>query len=293
MIVEGAARQATDAEIRAYREQQTVARQAAEDAAAAEIAMAMLLDGPPSTIGDLSIRDSDLLDVAAAEGIDLSAKLQLAATDIGNAVESMLLSLLPLCGLIRQRFPSLRHIAVTQQLKLWHTFSSLRLVYQDLYYSRLNDRYQAKMKMYREEELQALNELRTVGFGIVFDPLPQALAPNVAMVQSAGSGGGTVYVAVSYVNQKDEEGLASLPIEADVPSGNAATVNLTALADNATAWNLYAGVSPDALSRQNSQTLDPLAAPTLVPANLGSGPRPGSGQHANQLYPLPRRILRG
>ena len=43
--------------------------------------MAMLLDGPPSTIGDLSIRDSDLLEVSATEGIDLSAKLQLAAAD--------------------------------------------------------------------------------------------------------------------------------------------------------------------------------------------------------------------
>lgn len=254
--------------------------------------MAMLLDGPPSTIGDLSIRDSDLLDVAATEGIDLSAKLQLAATDIVNTVESMLISMLPSCGAIRQRFPSLRHIAVTQQLKIWHTFSTLRSVYQDLYYSRLNDRYQAKMKMYREEESQALNNLRTVGIGVVYDPLPQALAPNVVMTQST-DGGGTVYLAVSYVNQKGEEGLASVPIEADIPAGSVATVNLTALADNATGWNLYAGVSPDILCRQNSQTLEPLVTPTLAPDTLGSGPKPGSGQQANQLYPIPRRLLRG
>lgn len=254
--------------------------------------MAMLLDGPPSSIGDLSVRDSDLLDVSATEGIDLSAKLQLAATDIGNTVDSMLMSLLPSCVAARQRFPSLRHIAVTPQLKLWHTFSTLRLVYQDVYYSRLNDRYQAKMKMYAQEESQALNDLRTVGFGVVFDPLPQALAPNVVTVPSTDAGG-TVYVAVSYVNQKGEEGLTSVPIEADIPAGNSATVNLTALADDATGWNLYAGVSPDALYRQNSQTLDPLAVPTVAPDTLGSGPKPGSGQRANLLYPLPRRILRG
>jgi hypothetical protein len=254
--------------------------------------MAMLLDGPPSTIGDLSVRDSDLLNVSATEGIDLSAKLQLAATDIGNTVDSMLMSLLPSCAAVRQRFPSLRHIAVTPQLRLWHTYSTLRLVYQDVYYSRLNDRYQAKMKIYAQEESQALNDLRTVGFGVVFDPLPQALAPSVAMVSSTDAGG-TVYVAVSYVNQKGEEGLASVPIEADIPAGNVATVNLTALADNATGWNLYAGLSPDALYRQNSQTLDPLAAPALAPDTLGSGPKPGFGQHANLLYPLPRRILRG
>ena len=80
--------------------------------------MAMLLDRPPSTIADLSARDSDLLDVSATEGIDLSAKLQLAATDIGNSIDSMLISVLPSCMAVRQRFPSLRHIAVTSQLKL-------------------------------------------------------------------------------------------------------------------------------------------------------------------------------
>jgi len=254
--------------------------------------MAMLLDGPPSTIGNLTVRDSDLLDVSATEGIDLTAKLQLAATDIGNAIDSMLTSVLPPCVTVRQWFPSLRHIAVSPQLKVWHTFTTLRMVYQDLYYRRLNDRYQAKMKMYREEESQALDNLRTVGLGVVFDPLPQALAPNIVVVQSTDAGG-TVYIAVSYVNQKGEEGLASVPVESDIPTGNVATVNLTAMADNATGWNLYAGVSPDALYRQNSHTLGLLAAITVAPDTLGSGPRPTSGQFANLLYPFPRRILRG
>ena len=254
--------------------------------------MAMLLDGPPSTIEDLTVRDSDLLAVSATEGIDLSAKLQLASTDIGNTIDSMLMSVLPSGLAARQRFPSLRHIAVTPQLKLWHTFATLRMVYQDLYYSRLNDRYQAKMKMYREEESRYLDDLRTVGFGVVFDPLPQALAPNIVLVQSTDAGG-TVYVAVSYVNQKGEEGLASVPVEADIPAGNSATVNLTALGDTATGWNLYAGVSPDALSLQNPEPLDALAVFTLAPDTLGTGPAPGSGQCANLLYPFPRRILRG
>jgi len=254
--------------------------------------MAMLLDGPPSTIGDLSIRDSDLLNVASTEGIDLSAKLQLAATDIGNTVDSMLMSIPPASVGVRQRMPSLRHIAVTQQLKLWHTFSTLRMVYQDVYYSRLNDRYQAKMKMFREEESRALDDLRTVGVGVVFDPLPQALAPSFAMVQSTGSGG-TVYVAVSYVNQRGEQGLSSIPVEVDISSGSVATVSLAALADNASGWNLFAGISPDAIYQQNTQALDPLAAVTIAPDALSTGPAPGQGQRANILYPLPRRILRG
>jgi hypothetical protein len=254
--------------------------------------MAMLLDGPPSTIADLSDRDSDLLDVSATEGIDLSAKLRLAATDIGTTIDSMLMSALPTCATDYHRFPSIRHIAVTPQLKLWHTFSTLRSIYQDVYYSRLNDRYQAKMKMFREEESRTLDALRMVGFGVVFDPLPQAVAPNVDIVQSTDTGG-TVYVAVSYVNQKGEQGLASIPVEVDIPGGNVATVNLTLLADNATGWNLFAGISPGALQQQNSQSLNPLAVITLAPDTLGTGPAPGPGQHANILYPIPRRILRG
>lgn len=254
--------------------------------------MAMLLDGPPSTIGDLTVRDSDLLDVSATEGIDLTAKLHLAAKDLENSIDSMLLSMMPTCVDLSQRFPALRHIAVTPQLKLWHTFATLRSVYQDVYYSRLNDRYKAKMAMYRDQESQSLDELRTVGLGVVFHPLPQAADPNVVMVSSTDAGG-TVYVAVSYVNQKDEEGLASIPVEVDIPAGNIASISVTTSAKDVSAWNLFAGVSPDALYKQNSQALGLSVSATVTPDTLVNGPRPGCGQHANRLYPVPRRILRG
>jgi hypothetical protein len=254
--------------------------------------MAMLLDGPPATIADLTVRDSDLLDVCETEGIDLTAKLQMVAVDVQVTVDSLLSSMQPCYSWMRERFPSLRHIAVTAQLKLWYTFATLRSVYQDLYYSRLNDRYQAKMKMFREEETGALDDLRTVGLGVVHDPLPQAVAPTVVMVPSTDAGG-TVYLAVTYVNQRGEQGLASLPVEADIPANNSATVSLSSLAENAQGWNLFAGVSPGPLYQQNTQTLGPLATVTVAADTLGTGPMPGVGQHANVLYPIPRRILRG
>lgn len=254
--------------------------------------MAMLLDGPPSTIADLSARDSDLLNVSAAEGIDLTAKLQLLAADLEHSVESTLISMLPSGPLAGQRFPSLRQITVTPQLRLWHTFATLRAIYQDLFYSRLNDRYHAKMKMYGEEESRALDNLRTVGFGVVFDPLPQAVAPTITMVQSTGAGG-TIYAAVSYVNKRGEQGVVSVPVEADIPAGTVASISLTALADNACGWNVFAGVSPDLLLQQNTRTLDPLETITVAPGNLAAGPKPELGQKANLLYPIPQRILRG
>jgi hypothetical protein len=254
--------------------------------------MAMLLDGPPSNIQDLNARDSDLLNVAGSEGIDLTAKLQLAADDIGMAVESMLTSTLASYGALGALFPALRNIAVTHPLKLWHTYMTLRLVYQDLYYSRLNDRYQAKMKLFGEEEMQAVDDLRTVGLGVVFDPLPQAQAPAIATV-STSDAGGTMYVTVSYVNQRGEEGLMSLPVEADTQDGSADSINIMWSPTNAIGWNLYAGLSPDAVTRQNTETLDPLAAITLAPGQISTGAKPGTGQRANLLHLVPRRILRG
>ncbi len=254
--------------------------------------MAMPLDGPPSTIEDLSARDSDLSNVSVSEGINLTAKLRLAAADIGLAVESMLRSMLPSYGTILHCFPALRNIAVTPQLKLWHTYAALRLVYQDLYFSRMNDRYQAKLNLYRDEEARTLDDLRTLGLGVVFDPLLQALAPQIGSVQT-GDAGGTMYVGVTFVNPRGEQGLMSVPIEVDTQDNTAATVTIIALADNAVGWNLYAGVSPAELARQNSETLDPPASFTLAPGRLAAGPQPGSGQQANILYPVPSRILRG
>ena len=253
--------------------------------------MAMLLDGPPSTIEDLTCWDSDLLNLAASEGIDLTAKLELAAGAISRAVETMLISALPSYGAIRH-FPEVRHIAVTPPLKQWHTCATLRLIYQDLYYSRLNDRYKAKMTIFRDEESQALDDLRTTGLGVVYDPLPQALPPNVGSAPTSDVGG-SMYVAITFVNQRGEEGLISIPVEVDTPDGTAATLTLAALADNAVGWNLYAGLLPDQLTRQNSQRLEPMASPQLAPGRLSTGAKPNSGQHANVLHPVPRRILRG
>ena len=254
--------------------------------------MAMLLDGPPSTIADLTIRDCDLLNLAVVEGIDLSTKLQVTTTDVETAVESMLQSMLPSYAAVKTYFPALRHIAVTPQLKLWHTYATLRAVYQDLYYSRLNDRYREKMKLFREEEARALDDVRATGLGVTFHPLPQAPTPSIVTVQSPDAGG-TIYLAASYVNGKSEEGLISLPVEADTLDGNSVTVTLTGFRDSATGWNLYAGLTPDTLTRQNALPLDPLDSMSLAPGRLIAGRKPGPGQGPNLLYPVPRRILRG
>lgn len=254
--------------------------------------MALLLDGPPSTISDLSARDFDLENIAVTEGIDLTTKLTLAASDITNKLDSMLRSTLPPYASIHSYAPAVKQVAVTLPLKQWHTYMTLRLIYQDLYYSRLNDRYQAKMKAFSVEEASALSDLRADGVGIVHDPLPQATAPVMSAVPSSAAGG-TLYAVITYVNRRGEEGRASEPVEFDTAAGTSVSVRITAIAANAVGWNLYAGVSPQALAGQTSSVLDPLETVTLDPATLAAGPAPGVGQEANVLLPLPRRLYRG
>ena len=97
--------------------------------------MALFTDGPASNIEDLTAQDSQLLNVANSEGIDVTVKLALAQEAIGIHLEGLL-------GEGPHR--SLRHVVVTPPLRLWHTYRTLESVYRDAYNSQLNDRYAGK-----------------------------------------------------------------------------------------------------------------------------------------------------
>ena len=100
---------------------------------------------------------------------------------------------------------------------------------------------------------------------------------------------GLYYVTVTWVNQNGEEG-------APATVSTIATTSSTFLAGpgsapaNATGWNVYAGISPDAMYRQNSALL--LAGQTWEqPAPLVQvGSLPGKGQKPAYLQSLPRLI---
>ena len=84
-----------------------------------------------------------------------------------------------LADIIRQRFPSLKHIAVTPQLKISaQLYSTLSLVSQDLpYHGKLNDRYQAKDEtLWRGGVAMRWTIYGQLGLKSFFDPLPQAFA---------------------------------------------------------------------------------------------------------------------
>src|SRR3569832_705274 len=132
--------------------------------------MALLTDGPASAIEDLAAQDSQLLNVASAEGIDLTAKLALAQETVGIELE----------GLLREcSGPELRRVVVTPALRLWHAYRTLETVYRDAYFNQLNDRYAGKRDQFRELGMWARERLRQAGVGFTRQPLPRAVPPEV------------------------------------------------------------------------------------------------------------------
>src|SRR5664279_3386892 len=107
--------------------------------------MALFIDGPVSSVDDLAAQDSQLLDVANVEGIDVTQKLALAQDELALELNALLTRL----GYTGQFFwlapqPDIGSVVVTPALKLWHTFCSLEMVYSEAYNSQLNDRYAGK-----------------------------------------------------------------------------------------------------------------------------------------------------
>jgi hypothetical protein len=254
--------------------------------------MALFTDGI-STIQDLTAQDSSLLSTAQTESIDLSQKLTLAQQEVG--IE--LTTLLQRGNGYDWQFwlrpdPQLNNIVVTPPLQLWHVFQTLTLVYQDAYFNQLNDRYQGKRDQYQQLAKWAMEKLMQTGIGIATDPVPQAVPPQLTSIPG-GQPAMTYSVSVSWVNAENEEGQASNPGTLSVAAGNALVAQPVNQPPNASAWNVYIGLSPMAMTLQNTAplALDQVWVQAGPVSTLGAGP--GSGQAPDFLRALPRVIQRG
>ena len=243
--------------------------------------MALFTDGPASTMEDLIAQDSQLMNVASAEGIDVTVKLALNHEAIGLELEELL---------ARSNNFGLSQVVVTPALRLWHTYRTLEFVYRDAYNSQLNDRYAGKRDQFRELSQWAHNRLMQGGIGVVTDPVPQATGfqtqPGVGTMPP-----GVYYVSAAWVNAAGEEGACSRPIDLEAPDG-AFAVYPPAAPDGATGWNVYAGTAPETMTRQNDSALNP-GAPWLPETLTTSGARPGRGQQPNRMQAIPRVLQRG
>jgi hypothetical protein len=251
--------------------------------------MALFTDGPISSIDDLSGQDSQLLDVASNEGIDLTRKLSLAQEVMGMDITAML-DRLQFPG--QSTFtPGLDNVVVTPPLKLWHTYRTLAMTYADAYNNQLNDRYGAKRDQFRQLESWISETLTQSGIGIAVCPVAIAVAPAVIPIPGSLADG-TYYVTVSWANSAGEAG-ASSPFTVVTLSASTMQVMTGTAPNNACGWNIYVGDSPESMVQQNQSPI-PVGQDWFQPAVLfRSGHPPGSGQNATYFRATPRLILRG
>ena len=254
--------------------------------------MALFTDGPVSSIEDLAAQDSQLLNVANVEGIDVTQKLALAQEQL--ALE--LTTLLDRMSFVNEVFwlappPTRRSVVVTPALKLWHTFRSLELVYADAFASQLNDRYAARRNQFHEQAKQACDQLAACGIGIAGTPVPRAAAPLV--VAAAGSlPDNTYYVTMAWTNSTNEEGAPAVA-SAITTTQSTLLVQPVEPPANAAGWNVYVGTEPDGLELQNGSPIA-VGQTWLQPGTVTTGGRgPGRGQSPSFLKPAPRVIQRG
>jgi hypothetical protein len=241
--------------------------------------MALFTDGPVSTIEELAGHDSQLLSVATVEGINVTTKLAAAQEEIGIELETLL---------ERRR---LDNVVVTAPLRLWHAYLSLSMVYQDAYNNQLNDRYASKRDEFRELARWAMDRLIRLGVGVAEHPVPKAVAPGVTPTPGPLADG-TYYVTVSWVNAADEEGVCADAV--NVTTADSTFVVAPRCAPQVAAgWNVYAGVNPRDLVRQNVMPNPVGAMWVQLGALLTEGKLPGSGQAPNMVLRVARRISRG
>ena len=254
--------------------------------------MALFTDGPVSGIEDLTSQDSQLLDVASTEGIDVTRKIALAQEDVGVELTILLAKL----SFADQAFwmpsqPNLGSVVVTPPLRRWHTYVALELVYRDAYNSQLNDRYAGKRDQFHQMAQWACEKLIQTGVGLVLQPVPRASTPQVTAIPGALADG-TYYVSTAWVNASGEEGASALPVAVTI-AASTLQVEPGPAPENTINWNVYIGTEEAAMVRQNEA---PIGAGEIWRQDgvlATAGCTPGTGQEPAYLKPLPRVIQRG
>lgn len=256
--------------------------------------MALFLDGPAVTIDDLINEDSGLLVTSQTVGINVTAKLQLAMSEVQSELETVLLRLQSAAGFGLVQPPGIGQVVVTPDLARWEKMQALVMVYRDASYTQLIDRYKAKWDMFVKLTQAARDQFIANGVGLVNHPLPEAEIPVLGTVSvTTSQTGGTFYACVAWVNAAGQEGSPSEAGSIVVPTGNVMTVMATEAPANAVGFNVYAGPVLANMTLQNSVALPAAAAFTYIPGASTSSQLPGTGQVPDYVKALPSTIMRG
>jgi hypothetical protein len=251
----------------------------------------LLTDGSPNNTEDLRVYESAILGLANLETIDLGVKLDLATEEISEEVLDFLLDhastnlqvFSPFqigTPAARRRTIGVSDVVVSRQLRRWHALHTLEIVYRDTFNNQLNDRYQAKFLEYQMLSRNARERYFRFGVGLALTPIPQAQVPVLSAV--AGQIPETTYYAqASWVAASGQEGEPSGLTAYGAPAGSLPVVQMTNPPEVATGFNVYLGLTPDALTIQNPTPVPVGQSFTLPGTGLAAGAAPGDGQAAD------------
>src|SRR4051812_34165119 len=156
--------------------------------------MGLFVDGPACLIDDLLDEDSGLLDTAQTVGINVTAKLRLAMSEVQSELETLLLRLQSSSGGGTVVPPGIGQVVVTADLARWEKMQALAMVYRDAAFTQLIDRYKAKWDVFVKLTHSARDQFIAGGVGLVTDPMPRAAVPVLGTESAAGPlTGGTFY----------------------------------------------------------------------------------------------------
>ena len=251
--------------------------------------MALFVDGPACTSEDLAAQDSGLLDAAQSEGIDVTAKIQLAMEEMTPEIQAWLNKPTSVTNLLWQPAIRIEQVVVTLALKRWQAMHSLALFYRDAYFGQLVERYRVKWEEYTKQASNAKETFVTSGMAIVGSPVHRAEIPGLGS-QAGSQPGGTYYAAVSDVGVNGQEGAASLVASIALTDGKAMTVSAPEAPGQ---WNVYAGTSLAALTLQNSEPLNSGDSWIYISGAGTPARKPCKGQLPDLTIPLVRRWMRG
>jgi hypothetical protein len=242
----------------------------------------LLTDGNPNNTIALTVYETQILGLAATEGINLDQKLGLATEEISEAVLEFLLDhtrmVDPLLNL--RRTIGVSDVVVSTQMTRWHALHSLAIVYRDAFNNQLNDRYLAKWREYQQLAKDAATRTFTYGIGLVSNPVPEAQAPSLGTANGAGQGG-TFYVQVTWVGLNGAEGAPSLATALTVAALNDLVVQGVNPPAVATGFNVYVGTCANGTTLQNSSPLAVGETYTMPDSGLIVGLPVGTGQAAD------------
>jgi len=210
--------------------------------------MSLLTDVGVIDESDLRLRDSSILDVSSQEQVDLRAKIALAQSEIKERIEYLLRACPAATGITAD------NVVMTEGLTRWLAYYTLEMVYQDVHFSQLNDRYGRRWEEYRRRASEAEHDYAAQGVGISSAPLPQPAAP-LAQLDAGGLAPATYHLQTRWVNAKGEESAPSPIATISASSFHSLRVAAGVPPGSATGWNVYAGATEETICRQNSAAL--------------------------------------